>query len=144
MDGLDWLHETRPKINKQRNINGVTFRDLNPDYSQDTEPLIIEEEKAIRARIRLVLSSLTGSEDFLPTFASSLPLRLYEPIGKITAYLLELDTIIALNNWMSDSIRIGADVVFEPLETEEGYRIDIPFVIKKTNSLTRYTFDILR
>ena len=143
MDGLDWLHEQRPTIPKQVHAKPVRFRDLNPDYSQDSLPIIIEEETAIKARIRLVLSTLIGSDDFLPTFGSNLPLRLYEPITDNTAYLLELDTFIALSDWI-DEIVIGANTTFIPLSNEEGYRIDIPFIIKTSGKQVLYSFDVLR
>ncbi len=144
MDGNDWLHLTRPTINKQPNARPVRFRDLNPDYTQDKNPLILEEETAIRARMRFVLSNLIGAEDFLPGFASNLPLRLYDSVGRTTGFLMEMDTLIALTDWMSDEIIVGANVKIVPLEDEDGYQVDIPFVIRRSNKPSMYSFEILR
>lgn len=144
MDGNDWLHNARPVVNKQPNMRPVRFRDVNPDYTQDNNDLVIEEEIAIRARMRFVLSNLIGAEDFLPTFASNLPLRLYESVGRTTAYLMEMDTLIALTDWMHKEIIVGANAKIVPLDDEDGYRVDIPFVIRRSNKPSMYSFEILR
>lgn len=144
MEGTDWLHESRPSIPSQRNIKEPRFRDLNVDYSQDALPVELVEEQAIKSRIRFVLSSLLGAEDFLPGFASNLPLRLYEPICTNSAYLLELDTFIALSDWMQDAIIVGANIICTPLELEDGYKIDIPYRIISTGNNVVYSFEVLR
>jgi hypothetical protein len=139
-----WLYLKRPAIPSQKSVVAVRFRDLNPDYSLDVNPLIIEEKKAIEGQIRNVLSTIIGSEDFEPTYGCDLPLELYEPISPLTGFLLESDVIVALGTWMGGVISVGANLTIVALEDEDGYTINIPYYIKSLQVNTSYSFDALR
>lgn len=144
MPNEDWLYETRPHSPTLRPKTTFRFRDLNAYYTLDNHDILISDEDAIRAQMRNVLSTLVGSEWGEPYYGSDLPLRIYEPITKITAYMLETDTISALSRWMSDVIIVGVNASVEPLLNDDGYRITIPYKERATGKSVVYSFEALR
>lgn len=68
-----------------------------------------------------------------------------DPISPVTAYLLETDTILAIQTWMSDRIRLvmpGARI--EPLYDEEGYSVVIPYIKVTNNQFSVFAFEVIR
>ena len=143
----DWLHETRPNKKTVIPSKKIRFRDVNCDYGLaiNQMQLLVDNDLAINTQIKNLLSTTYGSEDYEPTFGSSLPLRIMEPINLVSAYLIERDTIGAISTWMNDRIRLvlkGAFVV--PLYDEEGYNIELPYVRVSDERFTVFSFDVLR
>ena len=141
---MDWLHEPRPRSPSPPIIKPIRFRDINPDYTLDRSDVILTDVRAVQAQIRHVLSTIKGTEYFEPEFGSLFPLLLFEPISNITAFRLETETIVALSIWMGSVINVAANVIIEPLADEEGYLLDIPYVIRSNNTAYRYSFEALR
>jgi len=108
------------------------------------DDIIVTETTAVQAQMRHLLSTLRGTEPFEPYFGSLLPLRLYQPITKVMGFMLETDTIIAISTWMASMVRVAANVKFEPLTDEDGYRIEIPYVLLESNTPNVYSFEALR
>lgn len=141
---MDWLYQTRPRTQSPTIVKQIRFRDVNPDFMLDNNDIVITEHAALRARMRHILSTVKGTELFEPEFGSLLPLRLYEPISVIMGYMLESDTVVALNRWMFGDVIIGTNTQIVPLMEEEGYRIELPYLDRATNTAATYTFDALR
>lgn len=144
---VDWLHEIRPNKKAVIPSKKITFRDLNCDYllNHSQNKLMLDNNLAVRNQIKNLLSTTVGTEDFEPNYGSNIPYRIMEPISKFTAHLLKMDTIIAIQDWMSDRVRVhmsGAAVV--PLASEDGYNINLPYNLILDDSFSIFNFDILR
>lgn len=143
----DWLHQTRPNVRQAPAPISIKFRDIDCDYrtTAKNNALLIDNDAAIRNQIRNLLSTPTGTEDFEPGYGSDLPYRIMEPISSVTAFFIEQDIILSINNWMRNIIRIvvpGATVT--PLPSEDGYHIDLPYIRNYDSKSSTYAFDVLR
>lgn len=139
-----WPHEYRVGKVRFRSRNPFSI-DINPDYTLDTNQLLVTGEIARRKQMMNILGTPIGSEDFEPLYGSNLPYRLFEPINDINAQFITLDTIVALDTWMRGSIRIlaqGTDVI--PTDSEDGYLVNINFEITETRVTTAEQFEVLR
>lgn len=119
--------------------------DINPDYSLDENQLLVENEVAVKKQILNLLGTPIGTEDHLPRYGSNLPYRLYDFINDITAHLMYLDTVAALETWMSNRIRLltpGTDII--PMDDEDGYQINLSYVIIRSRQTTQFQFEMLR
>lgn len=141
---MDWLYQARPRTLSPTLVKEIRFRDINPDFTLNNDDIILTEHKAVQAQMRHVLSTVLGSESFDPFFGSMFPLRLYEPISAITGYTLELDTYVAINRCMGGVVSVYPNVSIVPLTQEDGYQVDLPYIINAINSANVYSFEALR
>lgn len=106
----------------------LAYSDLNTGYRLDGSGLILFNKSAINNQIGNVLATPIGSDHFEPTFGSFLPFRIHEPIDAISATLIYQDTITALETWMRSRITIKKSLAFvRPLDTEDGYVVNLPY-----------------
>lgn len=119
--------------------------DINPDFTLDENQLLVEDAVAVKKQILNILGTPIGTEDFLPRYGSNLPYRLYDFINDVTAHLMYLDTVAALNTWMGNRIQIlsqGTDII--PTVEEDGYQINLSYVIIRSRQTTQFQFEMLR
>lgn len=119
--------------------------DINPDFALDENQLLVEDEVAVKKQILNILGTPIGTEDFMPRYGSNLPYRLFDFINEITAHLMYLDTVAALETWMANRIRLltpGTDII--PTLDEDGYTINLSYVILTNRVTTQFQFEMLR
>lgn len=127
----------------------VYFVDVNSDFSLNGKPEIITEDDAIRAQIRNILSTPLGSEHMEPEYGSMLPFRLFDPITAMTAYIIEGDTLTAVNRWMRNKITLSRQSCYVrellgDAEGSEGYYISMAYTVNRTAAVVEYNFSIYR
>lgn len=123
----------------------VYFKDINNDFRRTSSALIVKGRSAIDGQLSNLLATPIGSEPFEPTYGSDLPLRIFEPIDRISAATIEQDTIRAVHRWMSSVITVSlANTFVIPLETEEGYRINLPYYYDHPGNMGMYEATLLR
>ena len=125
----------------------IYFVDINTEF--DTQnPTLLYEDSAIRSQIKNILSTPIGTEDFEPEYGSNLPFRLFEPITPVTSWLIENDTLIAVNRWMAGRISLSRnDCSVQPLEFNQGldgYYIRMRYRNVRTNVVTTWQFSVYR
>lgn len=142
----DWLHEARPNKRMAPAPATIRFRDIDSDYGLGIKnnSLLVDNDLAIRTQVRNLLSTPTGTEDNEPLYGSRLPYRIMETISPVNAFLIEHDTLLALNRWMRDRMRVVAGYSVLPLDSEDGYHIELPYVKISDNRFSTYVFDVLR
>lgn len=111
----------------------IFFKDINNKFlnQSDLKPLIITDLEAIETQIINVLTTPIGTEPFMPTYGSNIYYRISDTINVETSYLLEIDTVTALNTWMADRIDvfIGGSYV-TPYPEEDAYDILVSYSLK--------------
>lgn len=132
VDTSDYVENPMYRIKRRapqtRSQDPIYRKDLNPNWTQDDQRLIIYESDAIKGDIQNTLFTVVGEEVFEPTFGSLLPYRLFESVSVRTAHLLESDTIDALTKFMKDDITINhAFTSIQPLDYDDGYQITIVY-----------------
>ena len=122
------------------------FLDVNSRYGEDGNlKVLLSEDAAIKNQVNNILSTPLGSEPFEPEFGSLLPWRIMEPISAATAWLIETDTIAAVQRWMGNRILVDRSLCYvRPLETEEGYSIYLKYQILRTKTVVEWNFSIYR
>lgn len=126
------------------------FVDINSEFGIDGKREILVEEDAIKAQIRNILSTPTGSEPFEPEYGSLLPYRLFEPINVANAWNIENDTVVAIRRWMASRIEVTRQQVYvqELLPDEsagaEGYYIRMSYTITRTRAVAEYRFSLYK
>jgi len=121
--------------------------DINADYGQTTDSLLIEDQLAVRGQMLTILGTPLGSEEFEPSFGSNLPYRIMDPINDVNAWLCTQDTIGALRIWMGGRIKIiqpGSQIY--PLDegAGDGYGINLIYEIIRSRMTTNFNFQIVR
>lgn len=126
----------------------IYYSDLNSMFGQDGKQLLVYDEVAVNRQISNILSTPLGSDDFEPTFGSLLPFRMFDPITPRMAWILRNDSIEAVRKWMGDRIELdsaNANVTLVNGEVDgEGYIIDMPYTIKRSKIVGRYTTALVR
>lgn len=122
------------------------FLDVNKNYGEGGDQRsLLSEDDAIKGQIGSILSTPLGSEPFEPEFGSLLPWRIHEPINQMTAWLIENDTITAVSRWLVSRIKVARDQCFvRPLETEEGYAINLTYQVLRTKAIVEWNFSVYR
>jgi phage baseplate assembly protein W len=122
----------------------IRYKDVNSEYSQDTNGIIVYDETAIRQKIMNLLGVVPGEEHFEPEWGSQLPYRLFEPVNQITAHWIEFDTIGAVNTFMSSEVSLlHNECVVEMLDDEEGYEIILAYQAIRTEIVDRLRFRLM-
>lgn len=144
----DWLlHSARPNIKATITPAKIKFRDVDCDYGLNRahSALLIDNNLAITNHIKNLLSTPIGTEDFEPGYGSNLPYRIMDPINIYSAFHIETDIIVALITWMSDRIRvILSDSYVIPLESDDGYLIQITYVNVNDSSAGLFRQEVIR
>ena len=120
------------------------YRDINNQWNVGIDALS-EDESAVKRQIDNLLGTPIGSEHFEPTYASDLPYRIMDPITPMMAFLIETDTFLAIWKWMRDRVHVDyTRSRITPLETNDGYLVDLDYYIIKSSRRVLYKFEILR
>lgn len=129
VDSIDTPMFRRAHRAPQTRIQQPTYRkDLNGNWTQDENRLLVTENTAIKQKIQNVLFVLVGEEFFEPTFGSLVPLRLFEGVTDRIAFLLEGDTIGAVGTFMRDEVEVNhAQCSIEALSDDEGFKITLVY-----------------
>lgn len=103
------------------------FTDININYSQDFEPVVLENLRALDNQIIHILSTPFYTREFEPEFGSRIPEMLFEPVDEITGWLMRTAAYEALTRWMVDQLgrpRITINLnstFFTPNEDDYAY-----------------------
>jgi phage baseplate assembly protein W len=117
----------------------ITFSDINSGFSfSNNSKLIVEDVAAINNQITNILSTQIGSRPFEPTYGSDLYDLLFDPIDDLTAWKIETASFDALATWMP-RIRVLYPLCrVEPLNTNDGYNVRLPYQVKIKNIYGEY------
>lgn len=133
------------RVNARPVPANVRFRDVNPDYTLNTHPLLTSEQISVRHQIKNVLTTPLNSEEYEPSYGSYVPFRVMDPINAKSAYLLETDVLNALTVWLRDRIVVSVNLLKAiPLDGEDGYRINIPYASLVSGAVDLFEFEVLR
>jgi phage baseplate assembly protein W len=137
----DWVHQSRPNVKSATLAKSVIIRDVNPDYALlNNNNILVEDDEALRKQIRHLLSTPIGTEDFEPTYGSNLPFRLMDPIGDLTAYLMETDVILAIRKWLGNKILL-INPRITPYVDSDFYLATLPYLKITDSTLKVYSFE---
>jgi len=121
------------------------FVDVNPNFGEDARGELLTEDQVIKAQIRQILSTPLGTEHFEPTYGSLLPFRIMEPMNAVSAWNIENDTINAVGTWLASRITLQRqDCLVLPLEEQEGYYIQLRYLIKRLSAVATYRASMYR
>lgn len=128
----------------------IYYVDINTAFKRNLKGLILYDEDVVKGEIANILSTPLGSDHFEPTYGSNVPYRLMDPINNVTSWLLENDTISALNKWLQEpgviSMQLSNSYVI-PINNNpdsEGYEIKFTYRVNKTKVISQFHSFLLR
>lgn len=120
------------------------YRDVNNEWNSGS-PELVEDTEAVQKQIANLLGTPKGTEHYEPMYGSDLPYRIMDFIDPLRAYLVETDVFYAI--WLHMRDRVQIDYTrsrVTPLETEDGYLVDLTYMILRTSTLVTYKFEVVR
>lgn len=127
-----------PIIAKELKPTSFRYLDINTNYGENGQGLLLSEAKAINNQIFNLLTTYIGEADYEPTFGSLLPSRLFDLLPG-TATLIETDLYLALNRWLGDRIQIDMnDVRAIPNVEARAYDVYLKYVLPARNVRVDY------
>ena len=129
----------------------IYYQDINNTIGlglNNSHRLIVYDDNAISRQISNILGTPLWTDDFVPTFGSLLPYRLMDGVTRMNAHLIYADTIEAMAIWMEDKIQVIEHATSVDLfggdADNQGFSIDMPYLIKKTQIRGRYHASLLK
>jgi len=125
--------------------NNVVYLDVNLSYREDTNPLTVANDAAIRVKIINLLYTSIGSRPFEPEFGSIVPTLIFSNINpnSKTAFKMESAIYTAINRWIPEITVTIAGIIVTPIPAQTCYFISINYTIISTgvpsNLSLRYT-----
>lgn len=107
------------------------YTELNPDYGQDTRPLVLTDFDDINASIENILGTRPGENWWHPDLGSDLKRYLFDPVDAITAEDIYTDIILAVRAW-EPRIAIQHDSDVTPAPDGRGFVVRLSYVYLPT------------
>lgn len=122
------------------NYANASWVDVNTLYGINVQPELITESKAINNSLYNLFQCPIGGRPFLRDYGSMMPTLLMEPVSTLTAHLLKQVMLQAIRRWEP---RIKVDIentILEPLETKDGYMVQVVYTILSLNVTGQFNF----
>ena len=113
----------------------IVYSDINADVDSNNKGEILTNADAINSSIEAILSTTPGERLFLPTFGSELPSLIFQPIDDITAFEMELASIIAIEQWEPRVRIIRSETSVVAFPDQNKYEITITYELLANGDL---------
>lgn len=129
----------------------VYHKDLNADWGgigDSSGRLVVYNDEANRQKVRNILGIVKGEEHFEPDVGSLIPFRLFEPVNTDTAFEIEFDTIVAVDQQASDTLEVVHNLCtveeLDPSLDADGYLVTVSYYDKATKELEQAVIPMTR
>lgn len=129
----------------------VFHKDVNADWGgvgDNAQRLTVFNDDANRQKVRNILGIVKGEEHFEPDVGSMIPFRLFEPVNADTAFEIEFDTILAVDQQANDTLEVIHNLCsvneLDPSVDAEGYQVTVTYYDKATEQIEQAVIPMTR
>jgi len=105
----------------QGNFIKTVYSDVNSQYTQDTQSLILTNMAAVNGEIVNLIMTQIGSRPFEPEFGSAVPDLLFDQPSNLTIWVMKNKLFEAINRWMPNVQFDYQNSTIQPLVYESGF-----------------------